>query len=193
MKFKSMKKKNCFPYLLMLLFLLFSSSIINSQNKNSYDKKKAENLIKVLKGIIPKKPIEFSNAGFINIEKRKLSISDFKGKVILLNLWATWCPPCTAEMPSLENLYKKFKNNAFTILAVSQGEDLQTVKGYIVKNKFTFPVLIDNKNEIAKLYGTGSIPTTYLIDKEGYKIAGFIGSRDWNSPEVINLINELLK
>ena len=143
-------------------------------------------------GGMPKKVVKLIDANILDINGNKAKISDYKDKVIFLNLWATWCPPCRAEMPSMEKLQNKFKDRNFAVLAVSQGEDMKTVTNFLKKNKYTFKIFIDDKNEVASAYGTGSIPTSYLIDKNGNMIAQFVGGRDWFSKDAIDLINALL-
>jgi peroxiredoxin len=150
-------------------------------------------LINKLGGGRPKKTVKIIDAEIMNMNGKTSKLSDYNGKVIMLNLWATWCPPCREEMPSMQNLYNDFKNKNFTIVAVSQGENLNTVKKFLDKKNYTFPIFIDNKNEVAKSYNTGSIPTTYLINKNGNLIAQFIGGRNWYSKESIDLIKELVK
>jgi thiol-disulfide isomerase/thioredoxin len=185
-----MKKFIILFSILILLILLINAG--DNDKKNKYDKTKVTQLITALSGRVPKKTTKFFDARILNLHNKQARLSDFSGKVIMLNLWATWCPPCRAEMPSIEKLYNEYKNKDLSIIAVSQGENFDTVKNF-VKGSYNFPIYIDLYNEISKYYSSGSIPTTYLIDKEGYIIAGFIGGREWNSGDVKALIDELLK
>jgi len=121
------------------------------------------------------------------------SLSSYKGKVLILNFWATWCPPCRAEMPSMETLYRRFKNQGLEILAVDLGEDPATVQQFIRQNSYTFPVLLDKDNKVNPLYGIRSIPTTYIIDREGKIISVIVGSIRWDNPRVIAAFEALLK
>ena len=119
-------------------------------------------------------------------------LSDYKGKVVILNFWATWCPPCVSEMPSMENLYKQYKDKGVEILAVDLRENVNTVRQFINNNGYTFPVLLDRDGRVGGLYGVEAIPTTYIIDREG-KIAGrIVGSIYWDTPQVIAAIETLL-
>jgi len=125
---------------------------------------------------------------------KKVELKNFKGKVIFLNFWATWCSPCKEEMPSMEVLYKQFKEKDFVLLGISVDyEGAKLVKEYIEKNGYTFPVLIDSKSKILDLYGIRGIPTTILIDKKGRMLGKAIGPRNWNSPEVMSLLNQLIE
>ncbi len=189
-------------YMILILFLLISGckKVESATTKNKNDKvdeypanATINDLIGKLGGGIPKEQIKMKDAEIMNINNKFSKLSDYKGKIIMLNLWATWCPPCRAEMPSMQKLYNDFKNKDFIILAVSLGEDLNTVSKFLKNNRFTFPIFIDNKNEVARTYSTGSIPTTYIIDKEGNIIARFVGGIDWYSIDSIKLFDELLK
>ena len=126
-----------------------------------------------------------------SITGEKKSLSDYRGKTVLLNFWATWCPPCRSEMPSMEDLYKKMDKNSFEILAVNIQEDKKTVEDFINRNRYTFPVLLDEKGEAASIYQIRSIPTTFLLDKNGFIFAALTGSREWNETEVVRILKEM--
>jgi len=121
------------------------------------------------------------------------SLSSYKGKVVILNFWATWCPPCRAEMPSMENLYQRFKDNGLEILAVNMGENPITVRLFIQNNRHTFPVPLDSNNRIGALYGVEAIPTSYILDRDGKIIARIVGSIHWDTPQVITAFDALLR
>ena len=118
-------------------------------------------------------------------------LADLKGKVVLLNLWATWCPPCRAEMPSIQGLWAKLKDKSFTVMAVSVGEDRQKVRDFIDKTRYAFPVYLDPKGAVGQLFGASSIPTTYIIDKSGRAIAYAVGSREYGSAKAMAVFEEL--
>jgi len=120
-----------------------------------------------------------------------LSLSALKGKVVLLNFWATWCPPCRAEMPSIEALWKKLKDKPFTVMAVSVGEDKGTVAKFIADQKYSYPIFLDPSSALGTAFNAESIPTTYLFDKQGRAIAGIKGSREYDGPDVVALFGEL--
>lgn len=106
-----------------------------------------------------------------------ISLSSLRGKNVFLNFWATWCPPCRGEMPDMEKIYQKYKNNEdFVILAVNLGEDDSKVKSFIEKSKFHFTVLLDSDQSVAEQYQITSIPTSYFIDKDGKITARHVGS-----------------
>jgi len=131
---------------------------------------------------------------FPDLNERYISLSDHKGKVVLVNIWATWCPPCVYEMPSMERLYKEFKGENFEILAVSidtGGKDI--VAPFMKKYKLTFPALLDPKGTIKTLYAVTGVPESYIIDKQGIIIEKIIGGRDWTTPEIFRFFNSLIQ
>ena len=128
-----------------------------------------------------------------DINGNPVSLSSFKGKVVLLNFWATWCPPCKAEMPSMNRLQKKFKNRGFVIIAVSTDGRIDEPKDFITKNPVSFIVLHDSKLKVSRnLYKVFMMPTTFLIDKRGIIVEKYFGEQDWMEPEIIKEIEALL-
>ena len=121
------------------------------------------------------------------------SLSSYKGKVVILNFWATWCPPCRIEMPSMETLYRRFSAQGLEILAVDLGEDASLVRQFIRNAGYTFPVMFDSDNRVSSVYGIEAIPTTYIIDREGKIVGRVIGSIMWDAQKVITAIDALLK
>jgi peroxiredoxin len=128
-----------------------------------------------------------------DLKGKKVELKHFKGKVVFLNFWATWCGPCKEEMPSMEALYNHFREKDFIFLAVSVDyEGIKPVKEFIEKQRYTFPVLLDPKCETLDLFEVKAIPTTLLIDKKGLIIGKTIGPIDWKRGEVMSILNFLL-
>jgi peroxiredoxin len=130
----------------------------------------------------------------LTLEGRPAQLREFRGKLVLLNFWATWCAPCLHEMPSMERLYQTFKQTDFVLLAVSmdrQGEGI--ARPYVDNLKLTFPVLLDNTLEVSRQYRVRGLPTTYLIDPDGLLIGVVVGARDWQKTEAKALIAGLLR
>ena len=123
---------------------------------------------------------------------KNISLSAFKGKVVLLNFWATWCPPCRAEMPALNKLYREKKNRGLEIIAVSTDRSVSSVKDFLEKHKVDFPILFDEDRTAVKLYRVFSMPTTFLIDRNGTVVEKFYGEYDWTEPETKGKIEKLL-
>ena len=120
-----------------------------------------------------------------------VGVEAYAGKVVLLNFWATWCPPCRVEMPSIQALYESTRDVAFDIMAISVGERPADVKAFITENKYTFPIYLDETGAVASPLASRGIPTTYILDKQGMILAGIVGSRSYDGPEVKALIREL--
>ena len=129
-----------------------------------------------------------------DLNGKEVEIKKFKGKVIFLNFWATWCGPCKEEMPSLEVLHRQFKEKNFVLLTISVDyEGIKPVQEFINKHQYTFPVLLDPQGETLDLFEVKGIPTTFLIDKKGKMDWKAIGPRDWKSVEVVSLLNLLIE
>lgn len=111
-----------------------------------------------------------------DLNGNKVTLSELKGKKVFLNFWATWCPPCKAEMPDIEKLYQETKDSDLVILAVNAGDDKNTVQDFITKNNYNFSVLLDTDGEVSRLYQVTGIPTSYFIDTEGYLDDGISGA-----------------
>jgi peroxiredoxin len=142
----------------------------------------------------PVNPSETPDFTLMDLEGRPVQLRELRGKLVLLNFWATWCAPCLHEMPSMERLYQTFKETEFALLAVSmdrQGEEV--AKPFVDNLKLTFPVLVDRTSEVARQYGVRGLPTTYLIDPDGLLIGAVIGARDWYRTEAKALIAGLLR
>ena len=137
--------------------------------------------------------IKTQNFILTSLDGIEISLEDYRGKIVLLNFWATWCLPCLVEMPSMEKLYNEFKDKGFTILAIDMQEDADSVKVFSEKLKLNFPILLDSDGSVGQFYGVRSIPTTYLVDREGYLIGSALGARDWASESAFMLIKQLLK
>ena len=129
---------------------------------------------------------------FPDINGKMVSLSDYEGKVVLVNIWATWCPSCVDEMPSMERLYQKLKGENFEILALSiDSLGLNAVAPFMKKHKLTFPVLIDSEGTVSIAYRTTGVPESFIIDKDGILVKKIIGSIDWTNPGVLRYFHIL--
>ena len=131
---------------------------------------------------------------FPDLDARKVSLSDFRGKVVLVNIWATWCPPCRDEMPSMQRLYERFKGEQFEILAVSIDADgREAVAPFMQQMNLTFPALLDPKEKIWSLYGITGVPESFIVDRGGILVNKVIGPMDWSSPQVFDFFQVLIQ
>jgi cytochrome c biogenesis protein CcmG/thiol:disulfide interchange protein DsbE len=120
-------------------------------------------------------------------------LADFRGQVVLVNFWATWCYPCRTEMPSMQAVYQEYKQRGFTILAISSdvhGSD--AVAPFVQESTLTFPVLLDPQNVVGTRLQVRGIPMSYLLDKQGRIVGMEIGAKNWHSAKMRQLIDQLL-
>jgi cytochrome c biogenesis protein CcmG, thiol:disulfide interchange protein DsbE len=122
---------------------------------------------------------------------RKLSLDQFRGQVVVLNFWATWCPPCVEELPSLMNLQDRMRERGVTVLGVSIDVDGDAYHRFLKLHNINFLTVRDPEQKVAGMYGTTGWPETYIIDRQGVLRRKFVGPVDWNSPEVIGFLNRL--
>jgi peroxiredoxin len=127
------------------------------------------------------------------LEGGKASLADYKGKLVLLNFWATWCIPCRAEMPGMETLWQKYKEQGFVVVAISNDEGSRArVKTFSEILDLSFPILLDPEGEVSDLYKVSNMPTSFLIDRKGNIISRIVGTEEWTSPEAIQLVEGFL-
>ncbi|QQO08032.1 TlpA family protein disulfide reductase [Breznakiella homolactica] len=138
-------------------------------------------------------PQKIPSFAVTTLEGDTVTLEDFRGRYLFLNFWATWCPPCQAEMPSMERLSARLRDSDFEILAVSVGENAAAVGSFLEKNPYTFPIALNQDGSLGAVYASRGIPTTYIIDRDGNVIAGKIGARSWDDPECIALFEALLE
>jgi peroxiredoxin len=118
-----------------------------------------------------------------DLNGKTVSLSSLKGKVVLLNFWATWCPSCISEMPSLNKLYKEMKSRGFEVIAVSTDRSASGVKDFRDTHGLAFPIVMDEDREVTRQYHVFSLPTSFLINKEGIIVEKFFGEYDWTGSE----------
>ena len=183
------KNKNSFTVFVCVCayFLLFGPCLIAAPlqipvPELSYDLTK-------LKNPIPAPAFELPD-----MDNEIHSLEQYKGKVIMLNFWATWCPPCRREMPSMEVLSQEMKDRPFVVIAVNEWESEEIVFPYLGQLDMfpTFPILFDKSGALSQQYKVMGLPTTFIIDKEGKIVYRAIGGRDFNHPEVRKILQQLM-
>lgn len=129
-----------------------------------------------------------------DLDGHLVTLTDLRGKVVLLNFWATWCGPCRVEMPAMEELYRMFPRKDFEILAVStDAEGMSITRPFQKKNRLTFPILHDSDYRVGLTYGARSLPMTFMVDRQGIVRHQIFGARDWGAPEAQQLVQMLMK
>lgn len=198
-------KKNWFTFsnIGMAVAILFVFTIIFSPDAKGWI---IQNLIKI--GLIQAPAIPKSSepeadtavavpggekVTFADGKGKSISLAGLKGKVVFVNFWATWCPPCIAEMPSIQTLYMKYKDNEQVVfIMVDVDGKYKEASDFMKKNGYTLPVYLP-ETEVPKEYFAGSMPTTLILDKSGKLAFHHLGAADYSDPEITGFIDKLLK
>ena len=177
---------------IIFYFWLFASTTFLFLGANSA--KAHQESFKSMGVVLPRNELPAPNFTLQNSNGNSVSLSDFKGKAVLLNFWATWCVPCKKELPSMQRLYEDLKLDGFEIVAISIDRDKkERVHQYIEEYSLTFPVLLDPSQKVRKDYFILGLPTSYLIGKDG-KLKGFIsGAREWDSVAAKQMFHTLIQ
>ena len=120
-------------------------------------------------------------------------LSAQRGKVVLVNFWATWCPPCLEEMPAMERLWRRHKDAGFVLIAISLDTDPKKVPPFVGARKFSFPVALDPKMTVAEKYGVRALPSSFVIDREGTVTGVALGPRSWDDAAAHGLVQAMLR
>ena len=169
--------KNIILVFQLLLFLLPISNVVAAdQAKSIYE---LENKI-----VAP----DFS---LKDVDGKTHKLSDYRGKVVMINFWATWCPPCRFELPSMQRAYEKLKLQNVEFLAINLGEDADTIFTFTADYPVTFPLLMDLDSSVSNMYPVIGLPTTYFVNPEGRLVYRAIGSREWDEEQMIEKILSL--
>ena len=128
----------------------------------------------------------------VDLQGNVWSLSKLKGQVVFLNFWATWCPPCREEMPSMQRLYAKLPKDKFEMIALFNKDEPAAVKNFIAKLGITIPILSDEYNFAGTKYGLTGLPETFIIDKQGIIREKFIGPAEWDSPKFVDMLTKYI-
>ena len=137
----------------------------------------------------PMQPPEFSG---LTIDSQSVSLAGLRGRVVLLNFWATWCLECRSEMPVFERLHREFTAQGLAVVGINARERTSTIREYAKKLGLTFPLIADPTGKINSAYGVIGLPTTFLIDRSGRPVALAVGPREWSAKPARTLIQALL-
>jgi thiol-disulfide isomerase/thioredoxin len=169
-------------------------SIIAAAPHGSNAQQKAGSVEQLLKSIGLNKPSMSSAPDFhlLDTNRNPVSLSSYRGKMVLLNFWATWCGPCKEEMPSMEKLSQNFGSQALAVLAINQREDGALVNKFMKTHSLSFTAPLDTTGRVAGYYRVYGIPVSYLVDANGQAIGMKAGPMDWATPEVVAVLRKLI-
>ncbi len=153
------------------------------------------------RGLTPVEPrVPAPDFQLADLDGKRLRLSELRGKAVILNFWATWCPPCRKEMPSMERAWRGIRERGepIVLIAVNVGEDADTVFGFTARMDLSFPILLDERSEVADRYrrltgiGTMALPTTFVIDPQRRVAYRAVGGREWDDPALLDPVRALL-
>lgn len=182
------------PWFLLLIALIFSGfAALFFFNAESLAKADSQELDQLLGGMgvikmVQALPVEIR---LKDLNGKPVSLSDFRGKIVFLNFWTTWCYACRIEMPDMEKLHQKFKNKDFAMVTVNLQESASQVKQFFKELNLTFTALLDSSGEVGAHFMITAIPTTYILDKEGIIIGKVMGPREWDDKKAFALFEHL--
>ena len=143
---------------------------------------------------VPWKDVKTPPLALRDLAGRQHALADYRGKVVLVNFWATWCKPCEEEMPGMERLYQKYKDKGLVVLAISQDADgAGAVPPFVKKHGLTFPIGLDPKMSVSASYGVWALPSTFIIDRQGNRAHFANGPREWDGQAARDLFESMLK
>jgi cytochrome c biogenesis protein CcmG, thiol:disulfide interchange protein DsbE len=128
---------------------------------------------------------------YVQDSDRKVSLNQFRGQIVVLNFWATWCPPCVEELPSLMTMQERTKSKGVVVLGISIDVDDDAYHRFLKQRNVNFLTVRDPEQKVATIYGTAGWPETYVIDRQGRLRRKFVGPVDWNSPDIVQFLSQL--
>ncbi len=182
-----------FPFILVAVvgvgFFLFYTQYVAIAGSPEQELERLFGEMGVLKMPHANRPLEIQ---LKDITGNKVSLSDFRGKIVFLNFWATWCPTCVVEMPAMEKLHRRFKDQNFAMIAVNLQESEAQVKSFFEKFKLSFTALLDSSGEVASGLAVSALPTTFVLDKKGRILGLALGPREWDHQASTELFEFLI-
>lgn len=129
-----------------------------------------------------------------NLQDEEVSLEQLQGKVVLVNFWASWCPPCVQELPSMQALKHALSGQPFEIVAINVGEDIDKIENFLLAfgALIDFPILLDTTMSVAQAWQVRGMPTSVLIDKRGNRVETILGAQDWASAQTVAMLQSLL-
>lgn len=127
------------------------------------------------------------------LESGSVTLRDYRRQIVLLNFWATWCPPCVEETPGLEKFAERMRSQGVTVIGVSVDQDVAALQKFVAQNHLSFPIARDPDQTVAARYGTFKFPETYILDRDGRVAEKVIGAANWQDPRLITFVQELAR
>jgi peroxiredoxin len=149
--------------------------------------------LKQLELIRPSRPKVAEDFTLPTIDGGSFRLGEQRGKVVLVNFWATWCAPCLEEMPAMERLWRRHKDAGFILVAVSVDTDPKKVPPFVSARKFSFPVVVDPKMAVAEKYGVRAVPSSFVVDRTGTMAGVALGPRVWDGAAAHGLVEAMLR
>jgi len=178
--------------LITLKIILYDKPESTLTKKENTDSREIDRLFRNMEVIKVSRISPQVDFSLLDLYGKKVILSDFIGKIVFLNFWATWCPTCREEMPSMQRLYTRFKDKDFAMVAVSMNESASVVKKFFKDYNLTFTSLLDAEGEIGARFGVRAIPMTFILDRDGGIIGKAFGPRKWDSEKSIALFEHLI-
>jgi thiol-disulfide isomerase/thioredoxin len=190
--YKYLHSRPSYLFLVALLFSGFAAFyLFNAESSAKADNQELDQLLGdmgVIK-MVQALPVEIR---LKDLNGKPVSLSDFRGKIVFLNFWTTWCYACRIEMPDMEKLHQKFKNTDFAMVTINLQESVSQVKQFFKDFKLTFTALLDSDGGVGAHFMITAIPTTFILDKKGIIIGKVMGPREWDSKAAIALFENLI-
>jgi peroxiredoxin len=144
-------------------------------------------------GNLPQVGQPLADFALTDLQGNTVQLSALRGNVVFINVWATWCQPCIDEMPTIERLYNQLHARGLEVVTISLDPlGAQVIEPFMRRYRLTFPVLLDVKSQMERLYGTTGVPESFIVDKQGRLVEKVVGPRDWSSPQMLALFERLM-
>ena len=127
----------------------------------------------------------------LSLDGKKHTLADYRGKPVIVNFWATWCPPCREELPSMNRAWEKIKNEGIAMIAINLAETDDTVTPFLDKHPIDFTVLLDSQGQAAQDWGVQGLPTTFVVSPEGKVVYQVVGGRAWDNDDLLDMVRAL--
>jgi thiol-disulfide isomerase/thioredoxin len=136
-------------------------------------------------------PFPAAEFRLVDLDDTVHTLADYKGKPLIVNFWATWCPPCREEMPSMERAWQKIESEGIAMIGINVGEDFDQVFGFTADIEVSFPLLLDIDGQVTNAWPIQGLPTTYILNPDGEMVYRMIGSREWDDETLLDAIRDL--